>query len=173
MFSNVTLVWYNSVSDTYNWAKSAIASRNALPVQLISHFLLYIEITGDAVKWRPVKNMSKRDLSNPKTCLNQTLSNPKTCLNQTLSNPKTCLNQTLCRVPFYKFKCILNLVKPNTCLNWSNFKVPKEFGIDRSHCTSVVAFSKYTLSIIQNIMRKIASFFTKFLTLKGRSFSNV
>jgi hypothetical protein len=33
-----------------------------------------------------------------------------------------------------KCLCNLNLFKPNTCLNWTNFSVPKRFGLDTFYC---------------------------------------
>ena len=57
---------------------------------------------------------------------------------RTLSKPKTCLNQTDFTVPSPKYLCNLNLCKPSTCLNWSNSSVPMGFGYDRSYCTIII-----------------------------------
>ena len=44
---------------------------------------------------------------------------------------KTCLSQTDFTILYDKSLCNLNLRKPNTCLNGTNYPVPKGFDLDR------------------------------------------
>jgi hypothetical protein len=95
------------------------------------------------------------NLSKPKTCPSQT---DFTILSQTdftiLSQTDfTILSQTDFTIPSTKCLCILNLCKPNTCLNWTNSSVPKGFGLDRFYC-STLNYMIYIINIYRRDFRK-------------------
>ena len=88
----------------------------------------------------------------------------KTCLNRTLKGLKPCLNKPFCEVSLlvHELKCIWNLIQPNTCLNWTNFKVQKEFKIASDWfycsfnlfwlCKNLVTFSDTPSLVIERVI---------------------